>query len=95
MFYDINILHAQAAIWYAINNYQFQDAIFLAERLHTESELYEYCTIMMLSYIQTHFSFVCNATCKKGWVWMQDESGHLASCVGEACVVITCVDVVF
>ena len=28
----------QAAIWYAINNYQFQDAIFLAERLHAESE---------------------------------------------------------
>ncbi|XP_065888824.1 cell division cycle protein 27 homolog isoform X2 [Dysidea avara] len=26
----------RAAIWYAINNYQFQDAIFLAERLHTE-----------------------------------------------------------
>ena len=26
----------QATIWYALNNYFYEDAIFLAERLHAE-----------------------------------------------------------
>lgn len=36
-------VHTQAAIWYALDNYQYQDAVFLSGRLHAESkELYKY-----------------------------------------------------
>lgn len=29
----------QAAVWYALNNYCYTDAIFIAERLHAEGQL--------------------------------------------------------
>ena len=37
---SIIIIHIciQAAIWYALDNYQYQDAVFLSERLHAESK---------------------------------------------------------
>jgi len=28
--------YPQAAVWYALNHYAFEDAIFIAERLHAE-----------------------------------------------------------
>ena len=39
-----NILSLQAAIWYALDNYCYEDAVFLAERLNAESK-YTMCAV--------------------------------------------------
>ena len=52
--WSIIIIHIciQAAIWYALDNYQYQDAVFLSERLHAESKYL--CILFTVTLLYAH-----------------------------------------